>query len=73
MPKDATENSDAKLCSTSFEEIERADLIERPYEVWHPDGEGSTPKFATWGDAIASQKKWNADCPGHVARKRRCF
>jgi hypothetical protein len=39
------------------------------YEVWYPDGECPTPKFATWKEALTKQVAWNRDCPGHVARR----
>lgn len=48
----------------------REEIAKRPYEVWHPDAEGPTPKFATWFDALTHQVKWNRELPGHVARRR---
>ena len=44
-------------------------LCAAAFEVYHPDGESDTPKFATWSEAIAKQIQWNRDCPGHIARK----
>lgn len=41
----------------------------KPYEVRHPEGEPPHPQFNTWSEALAAQKKWNIDCPGHKARK----
>lgn len=46
-------------------------IKEYPYEVWHPESENGTQKFRTWNEALSSQKEWNKDCPGHVARKRK--
>ncbi len=60
---------------SAFEEIERQDIALYPYEVWHPEGRELTgsapPKFSTWPEALAKQKEWNSDFPGHIARKRR--
>ena len=39
------------------------------YEVRHPDGDLPHPTFKTWQEAVAAQKQWNKDCPGHRARK----
>ena len=41
------------------------------YEVYHPDGEGPAPKFATWKEALQAQKTWNQKIPGHKARAMR--
>ncbi len=57
----------------SFEEMERQDIAERPYEVFHPWAETMGPKFKTWPEARSAAKDWNRECPGHVARKRRFF
>lgn len=51
--------------------IDMEDKKEFPYEVYHPEGKGSPPKFRTWRKAIRWQKFWNIDIPGHRARKRR--
>lgn len=56
---------------STYEESYKRDLREFPYEVSHPDGEGDPPKFLTWQHAIECQKRWNKDCPGHRARKRK--
>jgi len=40
------------------------------YEVYHPEGFGPCPKFGTWKAARHAAKQWNADVPGHIARKR---
>jgi hypothetical protein len=50
-------------------EIAPVDAVVMRYEVWHPDGEGPTPKFASWQEALAKQVAWNLECPGHVARR----
>ena len=55
----------------SLEEFVRADLRAKPYEVYHPEGDTLPPTFATWGEALAAQVRWNKECPGHVARRRR--
>ena len=39
------------------------------YEVTHPDGDMPHPTFETWIEALAAQKEWNKDVPGHKARK----
>lgn len=53
------------------EQLEREANIKFPYMVYHPDAEGEPPKFATWKEALAAQVKWNKECPGHVAFRRR--
>jgi len=59
----------------TFEYLEHRDLVEFPYEVWHPEGRELTgsapPKFSTWPEALDKQKEWNREYPGHIARKRR--
>lgn len=45
--------------------------MEEKYEVYHPEGEGPTPKFYTWVDALRAQAQWNKELPGHKARKIR--
>lgn len=59
------------LAAVACELIREIGLWPKPFEVWHPDGEGPTPKFSTWEEAVAAKKKFNAGCPGHIARKRR--
>lgn len=39
------------------------------YEVYHPEGRGAPPRFKTWAEALAAQKKWNKEISGHKARK----
>lgn len=41
----------------------------KPYEVRHPDGDLPHPQFDTWQQALAAQKEWNKEVPGHKARK----
>jgi hypothetical protein len=41
------------------------------YEVWHPDAELAPPIFAAWKEALAAQKEWNKEVPGHRARRSR--
>ena len=45
--------------------------LTRVYTPLNEDGEGPTPKFKTWKEALTAQKEWNKKCPGHVARKRK--
>jgi len=39
------------------------------YEVIHPEGPAPHPSFKTWVEALAAQKEWNKEMPGHRARK----
>ncbi len=57
----------------TFEELERRDIAERPYMVVCDDAEaaGPPPTFKTWDEALAAQKRWNKDFPGHRAMKRK--
>jgi len=52
-------------------ERERQDMMIYPYEVHHPESEHMPPKFRTWASALAAQKMWNTQVPGHKARKRK--
>ena len=70
-----TVGSDAGLAGGDHdlwnEDLVRADIKEFPYTVYHDEAEGPSPKFRTWGEALAKQVEWNKGCPGHQARKRR--
>jgi hypothetical protein len=54
----------------SYEEQQRQDRLRNPYEVWHPEGQGTPPTFPSWADAQAAAKNFNRDVSGHVARRR---
>lgn len=51
--------------------LERRDMLLFPYEVCHSESESMPPKFRTWQSALSAQKTWNAQVPGHKARKRK--
>lgn len=58
----------------TYQELEREDIAKYPYIVVHPESESEyyrqKQKFSSWREALAAQKQWNKDYPGHVARKR---
>jgi hypothetical protein len=56
---------------TKEEEWDWQAFVSEPYEVYHPDSEDGTAKCKTWEEALAKQKEWNKECPGHVARRRK--
>ncbi len=64
------QKSTSQFVELNYEDMWRQSVKDYPYEVWHEEGEGITPKFKTWREALDAQKKWNVDCPGHKARKR---
>ena len=57
----------------TYEEMHKRELKEFPYTVWHEDADPNEipPLFRTWKEALAAQKEWNKDVPGHRARKRK--
>lgn len=57
----------------TFEEMEKENIKQYPYLVYHEDAEGEPPVFATWKEALAAQKKWNKEVPGHKALKRKAL
>lgn len=75
LPAAPTVGSDAGLAGGDETlwngDLLRADIKEYPYTVYHDEAEGPSPKFRTWGEALAKQVERNKDCPGHQARKRR--
>jgi len=61
---------DPNVTLSTISRLYQEEHNEYPYEVTHPDGEVSPPKFRTWREALDAARKWNTDVPGHRARKR---